>query len=218
MKKVVLIALFGLTVLASTALAIIELKETIREITTESWSETIRIETNEYHVYKFQGTSTNIINVSIEVVSGDSIDAILLGSEDFMNYQSMMRSGRSSQFNSYSTGKGMNLKYISYSFEIPRTDTYYIVVDNTFLPNNGGQPGGSVNVKIKFTKSRCLKCEEDALEIQKRTEEANRLSEEAQRKLEEEMNKSKEPKSTSGFEAIYSVLVSVVLFYFVGKR
>ncbi len=217
MKRWFLVALIVLALLISNALAIIELKETSQEITSNSWTETRRLETNEYRVYKFQGISTNIVNVSLEVVRGDSMDTFLMVAEDFINYQSMMRSGRSNQFNSYLTGKGMNIKYISYSFEIPATSTYYIIIDNTVLPNNGGQPGGSMDVQIKFTKSRCLKCEEIAGEIQNRTEEANRQSEEVKQKL-DEMNKSKEPKSSSGFTAVYSILVLVTLLYLVKKR
>ncbi len=212
MKKIVLIALLGLTILISSASAIIESKETIREITLDHWSETRKIEANEYLVYKFAGIGTNMIEVSIEVVSGDSIDMILLNSGDFTEYQSMMQSGRARQFNSYSTGKGMNLRYMSYSFEIPANDTYYIVEDNTPLPNNGGQPGGSVLVEMKFTKSRCLKCEDAAREVQKRAEEADLQSQEAQRKLNEEMNKSKEPKSTPGFGTISLALVLTALY------
>ena len=216
MIKKIFIALCGLAILTSTTLAIIELKETILERTSDSWGETKRIGVNEYVVYRFQGNSTNIINVVIEVVSGDSMDTFLMSSEDFANYQSMMKKGSPGQFNSYPAGKGMNLKYQSYSFELPETGVYYIAVDNTYRPNNGGQPGGGVDVKISFTKSRCIKCEEEALALQKRNEELDRQSEELQRKLEAEANQSKEPeKSTPGFTAIY---MAAALFYFVEKR
>src|SRR3972149_6536089 len=106
MIKKIFIALFGLAILTSTALAIIELKETILERTFDSWGETKKIGVNEYVVYKFQGNSTNKIDVGIEVVSGDSIDTFLMNSEDFVNYQSMMKSGSPGQFNSYPSGKG----------------------------------------------------------------------------------------------------------------
>lgn len=73
MKKLVLIALFGLTILISSAFAIIEIQGTIREITSDYWSETKKIGTNEYLSYRFQGVSTDTVNVTIEVVSGDSM-------------------------------------------------------------------------------------------------------------------------------------------------
>ncbi len=218
MKKIVLIALIVLTQLISPALAITESKETIREITLDHWSETRKIPINEYLVYKFQGINTNTVDVTIEVVSGDSIDMFLLNSEDFADYQSMMQSGISRKFNSYSIGKGMNLIYINYSFEIPADGTYYIVEDNTYLPNNGASPGRSAEVNIKYTKTRCLECEEAALETRKRNEEAARQYEEAQRKLLEEMNKSKEPKSTTGFEIVFSVLVMAAVQLFGRKK
>lgn len=218
MKKIVLITLIVLTISISSALAITELKETIREITLDHWSETRKIAVNEYLIYKFQGMNTNTVDVTIEVVSGDSIDMFLLNSEDFTGYQSMMQSGISRKFNSYSIGKGMNLKYMNYSFEIPADDTYYIVEDNTYLPNNGASPGRSAEVNIKYTKTRCQECEEAALETQKRNEEAARQYEEAQRKLQEEMNKSKEPKPTPGFEMIFSVLVMAAVSLFGRKQ
>jgi len=212
MRKIFLIVLFGITVLISSAFAISELKETMREITSEYWSETKRIEFNEYLVYKFHGDRTNTIEVSIEVVRGDSIDTLLFSSENFTDFQSMMQSGKPKPYYPYPEGKGMNIKYITYSFETPADGTYYIVQDNTYLPNNGGTPSGSVDAKIIFNKIRCMECEEAALEIKKRTEEANRISEEEQRKLQEEMNRSKLPKSTPGFETIFFMMALVAVY------
>lgn len=211
MKKLVLIALIVLTLLISSAFAIIEIQGTIREITSDYWSETKKIGTNEYLTYRFQGVSTDTVNVTIEVVSGDSMDTFILSSENFSDYLSMVQSGRAKPYKPYSTGKGLNLKYITYSFKVPEDGTYYIVEDNSYLPNNGGSPGGSIEVNIKFDKSRCLECEEAALELRK-SEEAALQYEEAQRKLQEEMNKSKVPESTPGFEIILSVLVLVVIY------
>lgn len=217
MKKLVLIALFGLLILISSAFAIIEIQGTIREITSDYWSETKKIGTNEYLSYRFQGVSTDTVNVTIEVVSGDSIDTFILSSKNFSDYLTMVQSGRANPYKPYSTGKGLNLKYITYSFKVPEDGTYYIVEDNSYLPNNGGTPGGSVDVNIKFDKSRCFECEEAALEARK-SEEAALQYEEAQRKLREEMNKSKVPESTPGFEIILSVLVMVSVYLFGRKQ
>lgn len=214
MKKIVLMALFVLTILISSALAITQLKETIREIPLNQWSETRKIEMNEYLVYKFNGTTANKIDVTIEVESGDSIDMLLFNSGNFIEFQSMMESGRPKPYNPYSTGKGMGLKYITYTFEIPANDTYYIVEDNTFLPNNGGSPGGSVEVQMKFNMARCLECEQAALETQRKAEE---IAQKSDGKIQEEMNKSK-PESTPGFELPASVLVLAAVCVFFRKR
>jgi len=211
MNKILLIALIVLTMLISTAFAIIEIQGTVREITSDYWSETKRIGINEYLTYRFQGLNTDTVNVTIEVVSGDSIDTFILSSENFSDYLTMMQSGRAKPYKPYSTGKGLNLKYITYSFKVPEDGTYYIVEDNSYLPNNGGSPGRSVEVNIKFDKIRCFECEEAALEARK-SQEAARQYEEAQRKLQEEMNRSKAPASTPGFEIIYSVMVIIAVF------
>ncbi len=210
MKKIVLIALLMITMSISSVSAVSEIKETIREISSDDWIETKKIDFNEYLVYKFHGAATNTVEVTLEVVRGDSIDTFILNSADYPDFQSMMQSGKSKPFNAYSTGKGMNIKFLTYSFEIPADDTYYIVQDNSYLPNNGGTPGGSVDVKIKFTKTRCMECEE-TLEVQKRIEEEARQKKEAQRKLQEEMNRTQTPKSTPGFGIIFSVLVLVAV-------
>ena len=162
MNKILLIALIVLTMLISTAFAIIEIQGTVREITSDYWSETKRIGINEYLTYRFQGLNTDTVNVTIEVVSGDSIDTFILSSENFSDYLTMMQSGRAKPYKPYSTGKGLNLKYITYSFKVPEDGTYYIVEDNSYLPNNGGSPGRSVEVNIKFDKIRCFECEEAA--------------------------------------------------------
>lgn len=211
MKKTGLIALFVLTILLPSALALTEIPGTVREITPDYWSETKRIGINEYLAYRFQGLSSDTINVTIEVVSGDSIDTFVLSSENFSDYLTMVQSGRPNPYKPYSTGKGLNLKYITYSFKVPEDGTYYIVEDNSYLPNNGASPGRSAEVNIKFDKKRCFECEEAALEAKKR-EEAALQYEEAQRKLRDEMNSSKTPESVPGFEIIYSVMVIVAFF------
>ncbi len=211
MKKIVLIALIALTISISTAFAITEIPGTVREITSDYWSETKKIETNEYLAYRFQGLGTDTIDVTIEVVSGESIDTFILSSENFSDYLTMVQSGRAKPYKPYSTGKGLNLKYITYSFKVPADGAYYLVEDNSYLPNNGGTPGGSVEVNIKFDRKRCFECEEAALEARK-NEEAARQYEEAQRKLREEMNASKESASTPGFEIIYPIMAIVAVF------
>ena len=115
MKKIVLIALIVLTIFISPAFAIIEIQGTVREITSDYWSETKRIGINEYLTYRFQGLSTDTVNVTVEVVSGDSIDTFILSSENFSDYLTMVQSGRAKPYKPYSTGKGLNLKYITYS-------------------------------------------------------------------------------------------------------
>lgn len=216
MKKTVMIALFIITMSISSVSALSEIRETIKEISSDDWTETKKIDFNEYLVYKFHGAQSNTIEVTLEVVRGDSIDTFILNSADYPEFQSMMQSGKSKPFNAYSTGKGMNLKFLTYSFEIPADDTYYIVQDNSYLPNNGGSPGGSVDVKMKFSKTRCQECEE-TLEVQKRLEEEARQKEEAQRKLQEEMNKTQAAKSTPGFEMIFSVFVLAAVLISVRK-
>ncbi len=211
MKKIVLIALIALTIFMPTAFAIIEIKGTVREITSDYWSETKRIGINEYLSYRFQGLSTDTINVTVEVVSGDSIDTFILSSENFSDYLTMVQSGRPKPYKPYSTGKGLDLKYITYSFKVPEDGTYYLVEDNSYLPNNGGTPGRSAEVNIIFDRKRCFECEEAALEARK-SEEAARIYEEAQRKLREEMNASKESASTPGFEILYPIMAIVAVF------
>jgi hypothetical protein len=211
MKKIFLIALFGLTILIPSAFALTEIQGTVREITSDYWSDTKKIGFNEYLTYRFQGLSTDTVNVTIEVVRGDSIDTFILSSENFSDYLSMVQSGKAKPYKPYSTGKGMNLKYITYSFKVPEDGIYYIVEDNSYIPNNGGTPGGSLDVKIVFDKSRCFECEEAALEARK-SEEAARIYEEAKRKVQEEMNQSKESKTTPGFGIILSVMVLVAVF------
>ena len=218
MRKKILITRFVLTILISSGSAVTQLKETVREITTDEWSETRKIEYNEYLVYKFQGTLSSIVDVTIDVMSGDAIDTLVLSSENFTDYQSMMKSGRPGDFNYYPTGKGANLKYVNYSFEIPADGIYYIVEDNTYLPNGWGTPGGSAEVKIKFTRKRCIECEEAALEIRNRAEEEARQAAETQRKLMEEMNKTRETTSTPGFGIIFSVLALGMVYIAVRKK
>ncbi len=127
-------------------------KGAIQEITLGSLDETRTVGYNEYLVYSFSGTRSVSVNVSLEVINGNSVDVFLLDSGKFTNYQSTMLGGGSESFDSFAAGQGKNVKSKSYAWELPQTDRYFIVIDNTVQPAEGAKPTGQVDVRIKIAR------------------------------------------------------------------
>jgi len=211
--KNVIITLFCLTLLTSITFAEFSVpKETIQQITLDSFfDETRTINDNEYLVYSFSGNSGNVINVSIDVVNGNAIDIFLLNSEQFINYQSILLGSSSKDFYFFSIGHGNKIKSKSYSFEFPETDKYYIMIDNTFRPENGAIPSGNVDVKLTITNEGCPSCikaiealEEDLRITQKSIESTNEIAKEYE---------TKENNKIPGFNVIYPILIILILFH-----
>ncbi|CAD7768803.1 hypothetical protein FHEFKHOI_00433 [Candidatus Methanoperedenaceae archaeon GB50] len=245
MKGITLIILVSGILLTLVASA--DVKETVQEISLGLLDETKIIDDNEFLIYSFTGTADYVINVSIDVINGNAIDIFLMNSEQFIEYQSMMLGGSSEGFKSYQVGKGTNIKSKFYSFEFPKTDKYYITIDNTNQPKGGAEPSGSVEVRIKIIDGGCPKCEKRAEAIKEAMEKARDLGHELANRTRppqghelanrtrppqghELANRTRPPQghelanrtrpphgSAIGFEAIYSILTFTVVFYLLKK-
>lgn len=132
--------------------------ENVQSIVVESFfNETKTIGNDEFLAYTFSGVDLYVVNIDVDVINGEEVDIFLMNSEDFISYQSVMLGGDFTQFSSYSVGRGMKVKSKSYTFEFPKTDRYYLIIDNTFQPEYGALPSGSVDVKVTIVDGGCPK-------------------------------------------------------------
>ncbi len=112
--------------------------------------ETVYIEDGHYYYVSDIFESGYKIMVNIET-DGDPVDIYLMDSADFDEYQAFM-SGQGTSFHYYSWGSAKSIVQKTYSFTIPKTDRYYIVVDNAYTGVEGeAYAGVPVNVHMKIT-------------------------------------------------------------------
>ena len=81
---------------------------------------------------------------------GNAVDLFLMNSAGFDEYQ-YRQSDLATAFNYYEDGSSLNVVQKTYTFTVPNSDRYYIVIDNTATPDNGAYAGVPVNVHVKVT-------------------------------------------------------------------
>ncbi len=86
----------------------------------------------------------------MEVKDGGPVDVLLLDSKNYLDFEEFFR-GRRSSFKYFKTGSALNIMSKSYSFTIPYTDRWFIVICNEDLISGGAEPRGDVSVFIKVT-------------------------------------------------------------------
>lgn len=128
-----------LIMLSSTALAQINLDET------KSINEDM------YNEISLTGIKAgDVLDVNIQVTSGDAVDVLLMKSADYVNYLTAAQSEQGGVFNYYVEGSSNSVKSKTYSFTFPEDGEYYLVIDNTIIPSGGANPTGPVDVRAKI--------------------------------------------------------------------
>ena len=118
--------------------------------------QTQTIPENYYWHAQFPANTGDTIGVDLNVTNGGSVDAFLMDSTGFADYQKLVNdtTGAVDSFSYYVAGSAMNISSKSYEFVIPTDAVYYIVIDNA-KDNISGEavPTGDVSVSIKITRT-----------------------------------------------------------------
>ena len=134
MMKTILIAIA--CVLAMCGMGMVSAAETIVD-------ETTTVGSDEYLYYSaiFYEGATITVSVSTD---GAPIDVFLMDAQDFDEYEDE----KSDHIHYYIDGSALKIVKKRYTWMVPETNTYYIVIDNTIAPDAGANPSRSVNVKV----------------------------------------------------------------------
>jgi len=99
--------------------------------------------TNSY--YSFNGNSGNIYHISVS--AGSLIDILVMDQSNFNSYQNAFKSGSAISFNavSYKSVSSKDFTYI-----LPNSGTYYVVIDNSPFLNGGADAKTSVIASTKI--------------------------------------------------------------------
>jgi len=114
------------------------------------WDESPRVDVDHYVYYSALISEGTTLTVSIRT-DGEPVDLFLMDSAGFDEYQALMQ-GQTETFHYYVKGSAKNVVQKSYTFTIPKTDRFYIVIDNTLTGIEGeAYAGVPVNVHVKVT-------------------------------------------------------------------
>jgi len=108
-------------------------------------TETVKIPKGSYKYYYFSLKEGDIIKIAV-LTNGPAIDLIIMDQANFNDYKASFTDGRTwYEWDTLSVIKD------DYEFSAPADDTYYVVLDNTPLPDSGADSGKDVSVQVTFS-------------------------------------------------------------------
>lgn len=109
--------------------------------------ETTTVYSDEYLSYsnRLDGGTTITIGVWTD---GTPVDLFLMNAQDFDEYESVQQTWEAETFSYYVAGSALHVVSKTYTWVVPKSNTYYIVVDNTDAPDYGSYAGRAVNVHV----------------------------------------------------------------------
>lgn len=110
--------------------------------------ETEHIKYGNYFSYSTVFKEGYKIQVTVDVKQGGPVDVLLLDSGDYLNFEEFMKDKKST-FKYLKIGSALDIMSKSYTFEIPTSDRYHIVINNGGGIEGGAKPEGDVAVYIK---------------------------------------------------------------------
>ena len=138
LKRIVVIAMIA-SMTAISFCGVVNAKE-INYQTTES------LEYRECYFYIMSGLSFgDEIDIKVKVTDGGNVDVLLMDSIDHNHFRTIF-DNESGDIDCYI--KEMHTKSVAILIDAPKDGDYYIVVDNSFVPDDGAQPTGPVNFTI----------------------------------------------------------------------
>lgn len=112
--------------------------------------ETTTVYPDEYLSYsnRLDGGTTITIGVWTD---GNPVDLFLMDAQDFDEYESVQQTWAAETFSHYVAGSALHVVSKTYTWVVPESNTYYIVVDNTEAPDDGAYAGRAVNVHVRIS-------------------------------------------------------------------
>ncbi len=110
-----------------------------------------QISSNQFAYYSFSGTKDTKIDVNFTISSGGAVNLLLMDSANYNTFSTACSGGTSGTFQYYIAGSSLSSVSKSYSFTLPETQTYYVIIDNAGCASGGATPSGSVTYHITIS-------------------------------------------------------------------
>ena len=107
------------------------------------------VDVDEYVYIDFHATEG--VEITVDITTDYAVDILLMDYADASDYADVV--DYEGTFHYYVDGSALNCGGITYTFVIPKTGDYYIVVDNTDVPDDGAYTGVKAigHVKVTYT-------------------------------------------------------------------
>lgn len=105
------------------------------------------VEEGFYNWYSWQLNNGTELLVTVAVLDGGPVDIMLMDTEDWPDFQSVMAGGNGT-FTYYVAGSRLDTFAHIYNFTTPVSDTFYLVVNNAGQIEGGAEPSGDASVYI----------------------------------------------------------------------
>ncbi len=156
---------------------------------------TVLINLNKYNdVFLEEIEAGSILNVEIQVATGNDIDVLLMKPADFENYKNAI--AQRGNINYIPDGSIISERVIKYTYTFQDAGDYHLVLDNTDVPKGGGSPLDQVEMNLK------VKVEPPSTSGSTQSESSATQS---------STQSSTQAQKTSGFEAILAAFAIAML-------
>lgn len=115
------------------------------------FEKTFWVDLGKYHVYEFPGRRGDILNITVEVLDGGPVDYFLMESAKKEQFEGWFN-GTEVKFFAYENGKGLNITYSELEFTIPKTDKWYIILNNYGHMKDGAFALNEVHLSVFIEK------------------------------------------------------------------
>lgn len=133
----------------------IEINETDVNYTTTSiilLDETLWIDLGKYHILGFQARRGDNLNITVEVLDdGGPIDYFMMETDKKEQFEGWFNQTEV-KFFAYENGKGLNITYSNLMFTVPRTDNWYIILNNYGHMKDGAFAVNEVHLAVTIEK------------------------------------------------------------------
>lgn len=114
--------------------------------------ETVWVDLGKYHVYGFPAQRGDNLNITVEVLDeGGPIDYFLMETDKKEQFDGWFN-GTEVKFFAYENGKGLNITYSNMKFTAPKSDNWYIILNNYGHMKDGAFAINEVHLSIFIEK------------------------------------------------------------------
>ena len=102
-----------------------------------------------YEIPMTEVKAGDVLSLDIQVTSGGPIDVLLMKSSDYPGYLNAIAQRGTFNYIEEASIKGITSQKNSYRFK--EKGDYYLVIDNTDVPDGGGSPLDQVDINLKVS-------------------------------------------------------------------
>jgi hypothetical protein len=110
--------------------------------------DTLWIDKGDYFIYEFPARRGDILNITVSVLDGGYVDFFLMEEDKKEQFEGWFNETEV-KFYTYDNGKGLNISYSKLVFTSPKTDNWFIILNNYGHMKDGAFPKKEVHLFVQ---------------------------------------------------------------------